>query len=77
MNVPFFRARIEALAPRIAALGVRPLAELLVELCVATRSPETVLERVENFAALEPRTVRALGADRLPPRLSPVPRRSA
>ncbi len=71
-NVPT-RRRCEALAPHLHSLGVRPLAELLIDIAQATAQPEIILARAEAFAAITPQMVCAARADRLPPRLSPVP----
>lgn len=79
MNVPSVRLRLEALAPRIAALGARPIAELLIDIAIETGCPETILRRAEAFARLTPEMMFVARADRFPPRLSPFPvqRRSA
>ena len=74
MIAPTDRLRFEALAPRIAALGARPLAELLIDLAGATGERDIVLARAEAFARLSPEMVCAARADRFPSRLSAVPR---
>ena len=73
MSAPSIRLRLEALAPRIAALGARPVAELLIDLAAATGEPEIVLARAEAFGRLSPAMVRAAGADRFPTRIALVP----
>jgi hypothetical protein len=55
--------RLRHLADRIHRLGPRPLHESLCELA----GGGDVLVRSEAYAALDPQTVHALGADRLPP----------
>lgn len=77
-NVPV-RLRLEALAPRIAALGARTIAELLIDIAAATGRSDTILDRVEAFSRLTPEMVCAARAERFPSRLSPFPvqRRSA
>ncbi len=76
---PAIRLRLEALAPRISALGVRSLAELLIDIAAATQRPEIIVRRAEAFAALTPEMVLVARADRFPCRLSLLPdeRRSA
>lgn len=53
---PAFRRAVE----RLHALGVRPLAELLIEI---DADPDVVA----RYARLDPTIIRALGADRWPP----------
>jgi hypothetical protein len=60
--------RLRHLADRIHRLGPRPLHELLCELAGGAE----VLTRSEAYAALDPQTVHALGADRLPPTIRRV-----
>ncbi len=59
--------RFERMVESVHALGVRPLAEMLAEIAVATGRPDIVADRVEAYAGLDPELVRALGADRFPP----------
>lgn len=73
MSGPSVRLRPEALAPRIAVLSDRDLAELLIDVAGATGQPDVVLARAEAFARLTPEMVRAAHADRFVPRLSPLP----
>jgi hypothetical protein len=50
------------------SLGVRPLYELFRELAAGA----DLMPSLESYAALDPAIVHALGADRMPPRLSLV-----
>ena len=59
--------RFERLIERVHALGVRPLAEMLAEIAVATGRPDIVADRVEAYARLDPEIVRAIGGDKFPP----------
>jgi len=56
------RARLIHLTKRIHALGVRPLFELFAELDAGA----PLSERLERYAALDPRFIHALGGDALP-----------
>ncbi len=66
---PAIRSRIEAGALHLHALGPRAVAELLLELA----PPEQVLDRLDRYRRISPGLLRAIGGDRFPPRLSPVP----
>ena len=61
--------RFERQIKRIHALDPRPLAELLTEIATATGEPGLIADRLQAYAALDPEIVRALGADKFPPRL--------
>jgi hypothetical protein len=55
--------RLRCLAPKIHALGVRPLFEYLCEIAGGADP----ICRAEAYGRLDPDTVRALGGDVLPP----------
>jgi hypothetical protein len=64
--------RIRHLAGHLFCLGRRPLYEFLCEICGGADP----LERLEAYGRLDPDTVRALGADKLPPSLTVIRRPS-
>ncbi len=55
--------RLERMIERVHALGPRPLAELLAEIAAVTGQHVRVVDLVEEYAALDPAVLRALGAD--------------
>ena len=59
--------RFERMVARVHALGVRPLAEMLAEIAIATGKLDLIADHVEAYARLDPEIVRALGADSFPP----------
>lgn len=63
---PAFRHRIE----RIYSLGPRPVGELVCEILAALAPSKRAFinSRLEVYANLDPRVVRALGADQFPVR---------
>lgn len=68
------RHRFERLVERLHALGPRAVGEILIEVS----NGADLLERLADFASLDPATVRALGADRFAASpLSLVRRRAA
>ncbi len=67
LDEPTTGPRWEHLVERVHALGVRPLAELLVEIATATGQSSFIAHRLEEYARLDPEIVRALGADSFPP----------
>ena len=69
MPTPDNRLRIEAGALHLHALGPRAVTELLLELA----PPDRVLDRLDAYRRISPALLRALGGDRFPPRLSPLP----
>jgi hypothetical protein len=64
-------ARIRQRAGRLHDLGPRPVAELLLEVAAGA----DLWKRLERFCLLDPNVVRALGADRMPPRVMLVSNR--
>ncbi len=58
--------RLERLVERVHALGPRPLGELLAEIATATGEPAVVVGLVQEYSALDPEIVRALGGDSFP-----------
>jgi len=59
---------------KLHALGPRAGYELALELAAELSATATVVARAERYAALNPKFVRALDADKLPPTpLVPVP----
>jgi hypothetical protein len=67
--------RLQRILARVHAAGVRPVGELLIELLEAANSDPAVLDRLEDWARLDPETVRRLGSHRfLAPPLHLVPR---
>lgn len=62
--------RFNHLADLVHALGPRPLAELLREIATETDCVDLITAKLEAYAALDPETVAALGADRFAP--SPI-----
>ena len=67
LDEPTAGLRHERMVESVHALGVRPLAEMLAEIAVATGRPDIVADRIEAYARLDPEIVRFLGADRFPP----------
>lgn len=66
---PLHRVQIEAGAQHVHDLGPRALAELLLELAPA----DQVLDRLNRYRRFSPALLRAIGANRFPPRLYAVP----
>ena len=64
---PLAGPRFERLVERVHALGARPLAELLAEIAAVTGQHVRVVDLVEEYAALDPAVLRAVGADHFPP----------
>ena len=60
---PRFERQIE----HVHSLGPRPLAELLAEIAAVTGQHVRVVDLVEEYAALDPAVLRAVGADHFPP----------
>ena len=58
--------RHERMVERVHSLGPRPLAELLAEIAIATGEPALVVGLVQEYSALDPEIVRALGGDSFP-----------
>ena len=61
------RPRHERMVERVHSLGPRPLAELLAEIAAVTGQHVRVVDLVEEYAALDPAVLRAVGADHFPP----------
>ncbi len=59
--------RFEYMVEHLHRLGTRPLAELLAEIAIATGEPALVVGLVQEYSALDPEIVRALGGDQFPP----------
>jgi hypothetical protein len=66
--------RNQHIVSSVHAAGPRPTAELMLEMLEAAGADPTVLNRLEDWAQLNPETVRRLGADRRPHAPSPVPK---
>ena len=62
---PRFHRQIE----HLHRLGPRVFGELLAEIAAVTGEPGLIADRVAAYARLDPGIVRAVGADRFPPRL--------
>ncbi len=60
---PHFEHMVECLH----RLGPRPLAEMIVEIATVTGEAGLVVGRVQEYSALDPEIVRALGGDQFPP----------
>jgi hypothetical protein len=61
-------ARRQRLVERLVALGPRVVLELLLELA-ERRGLAHLDQRLERYAALDPALLRAVGGDRMPPRV--------
>ena len=66
--------RWERMIERVHALGPRPLAELLAEIAAVTGQHVRVVDLVEEYVALDPAVLRAVGGDRFPPNVLEVVR---
>ena len=63
-----FKARLPALVGNLYALGVRPVAELLIEhVGDDEQARNTLLLLLEKYGRLSPAVVQAIGADVFPP----------
>ena len=71
---PLAGQRFERQITRIHNLGVRPLAEMIVEIATATGQLAAVADRIEAYAALDAEIIRFLGGDRFPPAMVEVVR---
>ena len=60
--------RMERAARRLAPLGPRVMLELLVEIGCAHDCLPDVAERLGAYSRMAPEAIRAVGADRMPPR---------
>ena len=59
--------RLERMVERVHALGPRAVGELLAEIAAVTGQHVRVVDLVEEYAALDPAVLRAVGADHFPP----------
>ena len=71
---PLAGPRFERQIARVHALGPRPLAELLAEIAAVTGQHVRVVDLVEEYVALDPAVLRAVGGDRFPPNVLEVVR---
>ena len=63
-----FKARLPALVGHLHALGIRPVAELLIEhVGDDEQARDTLLLLLEKYGRLNPAVVEAVGGDRFPP----------
>ncbi len=67
LDEPTTGPRWERMIEHIHSLGPRPLAEMLAEIAAATGQHVRVVDLVEEYAALDPAVLRAVGGDRFPP----------
>lgn len=68
MTAAQLRPRMERAASKLTLLGPRVVLELLVEIGCAHDCLPDVSKRLGRYAELDPRMVRAAGADRIAPR---------
>ena len=62
-----FKARLPALVGHLHALGIRPVAELLIEhVGDDEQARDTLLLLLEKYGRLSPAVVQAVGGDRFP-----------
>ena len=59
--------RFERMIERLHRLGPRVFGELLAEIAAAAGQHVRVVDLVEEYAALDPAVLRAVGADHFPP----------
>ena len=59
--------RFEHMVECLHRLGPRPLAEMIVEIATVTGEAGLVVGLVQEYSALDPEIVRALGGDQFPP----------
>ena len=63
-----FKARLPGLVGHLHALGVRPVAELLIEhVGTDAQARDDLIILLEKYGRLSPAIVRAIGADTFPP----------
>ena len=68
-----FKARLPALVGHLHALGIRPVAELLIEhVGDDEQARDTLLLLLEKYGRLNPAVVQAVGGDTFPPAIFAV-----
>lgn len=65
---PLERLRLERLVEHLHRLGPRAVLELLLALTACVGGVAAMFELLEDCRRLNPRTLRAAGGDRIPPR---------
>ena len=70
---PKHRMQIEAGAMHLHSLGPRATAEFLIAITEPIAGLPFLIEMLHDYQRLTPAMLRAVGGDRFPPRLSPVP----
>jgi hypothetical protein len=70
---PHHRFRIERGARHLGALGARAIAEFLIEDVLDGHDLARLIDRLRQYERCSPELLRAVGADRFPPRLRLVP----
>ncbi len=66
--------RFERMIERLHRLGPRVFGELLAEIAAAAGQHVRVVDLVEEYAALDPAVLRAVGGDKFPPNVLEVVR---
>jgi hypothetical protein len=70
---PQHRMQIEAGARHLHSLGERATAEFLIALTEPVAELPLLIEMLQEYRCITPATLRMVGGDRFPPRLSPLP----